>query len=102
MKKMDLGKMLEEKDAQKRLMDIQADESVQQADLIIKKNRKEIERLNEIAIDAVMTSNFERYEYSISKLKTIYKQPPMTKEQLRTLFETTLKSVQDLTKSLEK
>lgn len=99
---MDLGKLLEEKDAQQRLMDIQADESVQQADLIIKKHRKEINRLNDIATEAVLTNNFERYEYSVSKLKTIYKQPPMTKEQLRTLFETTLQSVQDLTKSLEK
>lgn len=46
-----------------------------QANSILKKNKREIKRLNELAQGAVLEDKYATYSYAIKKLRAIYRQP---------------------------
>lgn len=62
---------------------------------IFKKNRREIKRLNDHAVAAVLENNFEAYKYAITKLRDIYKQP-YNEEIISVNWQTTRKQVWEI------
>ncbi|EQA7786751.1 DUF2654 domain-containing protein [Acinetobacter baumannii] len=45
------------------------------ADKLIKKNKRELERLKKHAGECLITNNFDGYSYAIKKLRKFYRQP---------------------------
>lgn len=79
-------------EAQKRLEEANAKEASTQADAILKKNKREIQRLNLHAQGAVLENNYLAYEYAIKKLRKIYRQP-YTDDMIATMWETTRQQI---------
>lgn len=50
-------------------------ESAKQAAKTIRKHKREIKRLNDLAGNAVIENNFSSYDYAVRKLRDIYRQP---------------------------
>ncbi|ARB05843.1 hypothetical protein fHeYen901_70 [Yersinia phage fHe-Yen9-01] len=65
------------------------------ANKFLKKNKREIARLQQVAYDSVLDNNFAAYSYSLKKLRDFYKQP-YNDELIATQWATTRKSVWDL------
>ncbi|AHY25028.1 hypothetical protein AVV36_gp066 [Pectobacterium bacteriophage PM2] len=62
---------------------------------ILKKNKREIKRLNDLASGAVLENNFDSYSYAIKKLRKIYRQP--TNETIiTTMWQTTRQQIWNL------
>lgn len=86
----------EERDElQQKLMEAAEEQAIARANKIVRKNRREIERLKVHAGDAVLDNNFPAYKYAIEKLRTILKQP-FTDEIILTCWNTSRKSVWDI------
>lgn len=66
-----------------------------QSGSILRKNRREIRRLNELAQGAVLENNFDSYAYAIKKLRKLYRQP-YNDEIINTGWQTTRKQVWDI------
>ena len=65
-----------EEDAVRAALEAEAkSQSEKQAAKTIRKHKREIQRLNKHAADAVLENNFEAYSYAIRKLRDIYRQP---------------------------
>ena len=79
-------------EAQKRLEEANAKEATAQADAILKKNKREIKRLNLHAQGAVLENNYPVYEYAIKKLRKIYRQP-YTDDMIAMMWETTRQQI---------
>lgn len=62
-------------EAQKRMEEANAKTATEQAAAILKKNKREIKRLNEHAQGSVLENNFAAYSYAIKKLRDLYRQP---------------------------
>lgn len=69
--------------------------ALSQGGSILRKNRREIERLNKHAQGAVLENNYEAYAYAIRKLRGIYRQP-FTEELIQIGWQTTRKQVWEL------
>ncbi|AAU29250.1 hypothetical protein [Escherichia phage CLB_P2] len=97
MQSTDISQLTEEQieEAQKRLEENNAKEAASQAAKILKKNAREIKRLNTHAQGAVLENNFEAYKYAIIKLRGIYRQPT-TDEIVRVMWETTRKQIWEI------
>jgi TolA-binding protein len=99
----DLTQLTDEQieEAQKRLEEANAIEAQKQANTILKKHRREIDRLNTHAQGAVLENNFEAYKYAITKLRGIYRQP-VTDELIVVMWETTRKQIWEIINGLSK
>lgn len=73
------------------------EEAKKRADKILKKNRRELKRLQNHAYKCLMELNKEGYIYSIGKFRTIIKKPADRKT-LEMLYETSVASVIELVK----
>lgn len=62
-------------DSQQAVMDMLQAQAQEKANKIIKKNRREINRLMKHAEGAVLENDFPAYKYAICKLRAICKQP---------------------------
>ena len=78
--------------AAKRLEDQSQAEAEKQANAILKKHKREIERLNKHAQGAVLENNFEAYKYALTKLRGLYRQPT-TDELIVTMWQTTRQQI---------
>lgn len=86
----------EERDElQQKLMEAAEEQAIARANKIVRKNRRELERLKAHAGDAVLDNNFPAYKYAIEKLRTILKQP-FNDEIILTCWNTSRKSVWDI------
>lgn len=86
----------EERDElQQKLMEAAEEQAIARANKIVRKNRRELERLKAHAGDAVLDNNFLAYKYAIEKLRTILKQP-FNDEIILTCWNTSRKSVWDI------
>ena len=86
----------EERDElQQKLMEAAEEQAIARANKIVRKNRRELERLQAHAGDAVLDNNFPAYKYAIEKLRTILKQP-FNDEIILTCWNTSRKSVWDI------
>lgn len=65
------------------------------ADKIIKKNSRELERLNKHAQKSVLDNNFEAYKYAIEKSRKILRQP-FNDELIRVQWETTRRQIWEI------
>lgn len=63
-------------------------ESEKQAQAILKKHGREIKRLRKLAEGAALENNYASYEYAITKLRAIYRQPT-TSEMIPVMWQTT-------------
>lgn len=66
-----------------------------QANKILKKQRFEIKRLNDLIEESIIKNSFDSYEYGIKKLRDIYRQP-YNDELIRMNWETTRQTIMDL------
>lgn len=66
-----------------------------QADKIVKKNSRELERLNIHAQKSVLDNNFEAYKYAIEKSRKILRQP-FNDELIRVQWETTRRQIWEI------
>lgn len=90
--------VVDEAHIQKIIDDAQAEVALQakaKADKFLKRNKREIARLNQVAYDSVLDNNFAAYSYALKKLRDFYKQP-YNDELIATQWATTRKSVWDL------
>lgn len=78
-----------------RLEEANAVQATKQANAILKKNKREIKRLNILAQEAVLDNNFESYKYAVGKLRVLYRQPA-TDELIVTMWETTRRQIWDI------
>ena len=86
----------EERDElQQKLMEAAEAQATSRANKIVRKNRRELERLKAHAGAAVLENNFPAYKYAIEKLRTILKQP-FNDEIILTCWNTSRKSVWDI------
>ena len=86
----------EERDElQQKLMEAAEEQAIARANKVVRKNRRELERLRAHAGDAVLDTNFPAYKYAIEKLRTILKQP-FNDEIILTCWNTSRKSVWDI------
>lgn len=92
-------KQIEE--AQERLEEANALEAQSQAAKILKKNAREIARLNKHAQGAVLENNFEAYKYALVKLRGIYRQP-VTEDLIKLMWETTRKQILEIVNGISK
>ena len=92
-----LSQMSEEqiKEAQDRLEEANAKNATSQANAILKKNKREIKRLNEHAQAAVLENNFAAYSYAIKKLRDLYRQP-YNDELIAEMYVTTRRQIWEL------
>lgn len=72
--------------------DIAASQARRDADKFLRKNKREITRLNKVAYDSVLDNNFPAYEYALKKLRDFYKQP-YTDELIQMQWVSTRKTV---------
>lgn len=86
-------KQIEE--AQERLEEANALEAQSQAAKILKKNAREIARLNKHAQGAVLENNFEAYKYALVKLRGIYRQP-VTEDLIKLMWDSTRKQIWEI------
>lgn len=63
-------------------------EATKKANKILKKNKREIERLKRHAELCIYNNNYFGYSYAIKKLRDFYKQP-YTEELIKTMWTTT-------------
>ena len=75
-------------EAQQRFEEANAQEAIQKANTILKKHKREIQRLNLHAQGAVLENNFEAYKYAIKKLRDLYRQP-YNDELIAAMWDTT-------------
>jgi uncharacterized protein YbcC (UPF0753/DUF2309 family) len=66
-----------------------------QADKILKKNKREIDRLLKWIYKATEEGNYPAYDYALRKLRKIYRQP-VTDELVKTMYETTRQQIRDI------
>lgn len=86
----------EERDElQQKMMEAAEAQATARANKIVRKNRREIERLQTHAGDAVLENNFPAYKYAIEKLRTILKQP-FNDEIILTGWQTSRKTIWDI------
>ena len=86
----------EERDElQQKLMEAAEEQAIARANKVVRKNRRELERLRAHAGGAVLDNNFPAYKYAIEKLRTILKQP-FNDEIILTCWNTSRKSVWDI------
>ena len=78
--------------AAKRLEEQSQAEAEKQANAILKKHKREIDRLNKHAQGAVLENNFEAYKYALTKLRGLYRQPT-TDELIVTMWQTTRQQI---------
>lgn len=65
------------------------------ADKIVKKNSRELERLNKHAQQSVLDNNFEAYKYAIEKSRKILRQP-FNDELIKVQWETTRRQIWEI------
>lgn len=65
------------------------------ADKIIKKNSRELERLNKHAQQSVLDNNFAAYKYAIEKSRKILRQP-FNDELIKVQWETTRRQIWEI------
>lgn len=92
-------KQIEE--AQERLEEANALEAQSQAAKILKKNAREIARLNKHAQGAVLENNFEAYKYALVKLRGIYRQP-VTEDLIKLMWDSTRKQIWEIVNGISK
>lgn len=86
----------EERDElQQKLMEAAEEQAIARANKVVRKNRRELERLRAHAGVAVLDNNFPAYKYAIEKLRTILKQP-FNDEIILTCWNTSRKTVWDI------
>lgn len=86
----------EERDElQQKMMEAAEEQATTRANKIVRKNRREIERLQAHAGDAILENNFPAYKYAIEKLRTILKQP-FNDEIILTGWQTSRKTIWDI------
>lgn len=86
----------EERDElQQKLMEAAEEQAIARANKVVRKNRRELERLRAHAGYAVLDNNFPAYKYAIEKLRTILKQP-FNDEIILTCWNTSRKTVWDI------
>lgn len=93
----DISQLTDEQieEAQQRLEEHNIKEANSQAAKILKKNAREIRRLNLHAQGAVLENNFEAYKYALIKLRCIYRQP-VTDELVQLMWESTRKQIWEI------
>lgn len=79
-------------DAIKRIEEANKLQAEKEAQAILKKHKREIERLNKHAQGAVLENNFEAYKYALTKLRGLYRQPT-TDELVETMWQTTRQTI---------
>lgn len=67
-------------------------EGERKAAKIVRKHRREIRRLQQVAEKAIIEGNRESYVYAIGKLRDIYRQP-YNEGMLHVMYETTRQTV---------
>ena len=65
------------------------------ADKIVKKNSRELERLNKHAQQSVLDNNFAAYKYAIEKSRKILRQP-FNDELIKVQWETTRRQIWEI------
>ncbi len=91
----ELNTELSAEEIQQRYEDNLAEQALDQTSSILRKNRREIERLNKHAQVAVLENNYQAYAYAIRKLRGIYRQP-FTEEMIYIGWQTTRKTVWEI------
>lgn len=71
-------------------------------DKILKKNKREIKRLKQWAETCIFKGNKDGYIYAISKLRSIYKQPALTKDEADVMWNSTYNAIKDTIEYLSK
>lgn len=66
---------------------------------ILRKNKREIERLKKHGQMCLVSCNIPGYVYAINKLRGIYKQPLLTEEAGKVMFETSRARLIELIKA---
>lgn len=82
-------------DSVKALLEASELQAKAQANKIVRKNRREIKRLEEHAYGALLENNFPAYKYAIEKLRTLLKQP-FNDEIILTGWQTSRKTIWDI------
>lgn len=77
--------------------DLLEQEAIKKANKIIKKNKRELQRLQKHAEKCLLELNKVGYIYSVGKIRTIIRQP-MTDEQLSMMYETSVQSLVEMVK----
>nr|DAH51028.1 MAG TPA: Protein of unknown function (DUF2654) [Caudoviricetes sp.] len=99
----DISQLTDEQieEAQQRLEEANAREAQSQAAKILKKNAREIARLNKHAQGAVLENNFEAYKYALVKLRGIYRQP-VTEDLIKLMWDSTRKQIWEIVNGTSK
>ncbi|ADI96346.1 a-gt.4 conserved hypothetical protein [Acinetobacter phage Ac42] len=77
-------------------------EAKRRATKILKKNKREIERLKKHAENCLLTGNKEGYIYAINKLRDIYHRPKLKRTELEFMWNTSYGAAQDIIKTVTK
>lgn len=78
-------------------MDTFEKQAISRANKVIKKNKRELRRLQKHAEKCLMELNKDGYTYAVGKIRTIIRQP-MTQEQLEMMYETSVSSLVEMIK----
>jgi len=73
-----------------------AERAKKTADKILKKNKREIDRLKKHGQMCLVSGNRDGYIYAINKLRGIYRQTPVDKQTGDTLYETSRQQLIEL------
>lgn len=74
-------------------------EAQKRADKVIKKNKRELDRLRKHANHCLLTLNKDGYIYSIGKIRQIIKKP-LSYDELGVLYDTSLERIVQLAREL--
>jgi hypothetical protein len=73
------------------------EQAVQRANKILKKSKRELQRLQKHAEKCLLELNKEGYIYAVGKIRTIIRQP-MSDKELEILYETSVSSLVEMIK----
>lgn len=90
---------ISDEELEQRARDYMAEEAIGKAEKYLKKHQREIKRLKDHIENAIFELDVDKYEYAINKLKSFYRQKPLTRKEAEDSFKATVENVATIIKS---